>query len=99
MRFCRRLGSGVGLAGLWLTMAGCGGFTGSHTVTPLDFLLPGLGQASPLPNGSNQWSQTTVHLQPVATAQPTVRLTEAHPALAVEGTAATNPAAVSDQVD
>jgi hypothetical protein len=30
---------------------GCGGFTGSHTVSPATFLLPGLGQA-PAPSSS-----------------------------------------------
>jgi hypothetical protein len=32
----------------WLT-TGCGGFSGSHSISPATFLLPGLGQVTPKP--------------------------------------------------
>jgi hypothetical protein len=34
---------------LLLFLAGCGGFQGSHTVSPLSFFLPGLLKADPPP--------------------------------------------------
>lgn len=39
------------VAGAWLVLltAGCGGFSGSHSVSPASFLLPGLLKADPPP--------------------------------------------------
>ncbi len=37
----------VALAALPLLAAGCGGFSASRTVSPLDFLLPGIIKAEP----------------------------------------------------
>jgi hypothetical protein len=34
---------------VWLLVAGCGGITASKTITPLDFILPGILQADPPP--------------------------------------------------
>jgi hypothetical protein len=34
---------------VWMLVAGCGGITASKTITPLDFILPGILQADPPP--------------------------------------------------
>jgi len=41
------------LAAFPLLMAGCGGISASRTVSPLDFLLPGIIKADPAPAPQN----------------------------------------------
>lgn len=50
------------LAGAWLALLGmgCGGFSGSHSVSPATFLLPGLIKNQPPPPADNP----APHLEP-----------------------------------
>ena len=50
MNWLRRLAVGVAIPVLGLLTAGCGGFSGSHTVSPATFLLPGFMQTTPAPS-------------------------------------------------
>ncbi|HEX9048876.1 MAG TPA: hypothetical protein VF988_17760 [Verrucomicrobiae bacterium] len=43
MRISWRLLPLAALAALPLLVSGCGGFSASRTISPLDFLLPGIG--------------------------------------------------------
>jgi hypothetical protein len=45
----RKLVQAVGCAILTVCTAGCGGINASHSVSPLDFLLPGLIENRPAP--------------------------------------------------
>jgi hypothetical protein len=49
MQFRRKIMRVGLLAALLVTGAGCGGFNGSHSVSPASFFLPGLLKADPPP--------------------------------------------------
>jgi hypothetical protein len=47
------------LAAFSLLLAGCGGISASRTVSPLDFLLPGIIKADPAPSPQNPAAPAT----------------------------------------
>jgi hypothetical protein len=49
----------AGFAAFSLLLAGCGGISASRTVSPLDFLLPGLIKADPAPASPNPTTPAT----------------------------------------
>ena len=49
MSWIRRLAVGAVILVLGLLTAGCGGFSGTHTVSPATFFLPGFMQTTPAP--------------------------------------------------
>jgi len=49
MKFCGKLTRLFWMAVCALGCAGCGGFNGSHSVSPASFFLPGIIKANPAP--------------------------------------------------
>jgi len=47
---CSRLLAATGALGLSALSSGCGGFSGSHSVSPASILLPGLLRVDPAPS-------------------------------------------------
>jgi hypothetical protein len=47
------------LAAVSLLTAGCGGISASRTISPLDFLLPGIIKADPVPAPQNPVAPVT----------------------------------------
>jgi hypothetical protein len=50
MQYCRKTMRVAMIALLLGLGAGCGGFSGSHSVSPASFFLPGLIKAAPAPS-------------------------------------------------
>jgi len=69
MRFKRILPRVATIPAILLVATGCGGFSGSHSVSPASFLLPGLMQADP-PQESEK--------DPLPSAKPVAVVAQSH---------------------